>query len=111
MDPQIANKLGTSLLLVPSVHELAKQPMTIVPERYIHPNQDPPSVEFATSHQVPVIDLNKLLSEDENELEKFDLACKEWGFFQVCLIYSPPLFVFSKLKRNIYIYIYNKILN
>ncbi|KAL5123471.1 Protein SRG1 [Glycine soja] len=83
MDPQIANKLGTSLLLVPSVHELAKQPMTIVPERYIHPNQDPPSVEFATSHQVPVIDLNKLLSEDENELEKFDLACKEWGFFQL----------------------------
>ena len=76
-------KLGTSLL-VPSVLELAKQHMTKVPERYVRPNQDPPLVSKTTAlPQVPTIDLNKLLSEDEAELEKLDRACKEWGFFQV----------------------------
>jgi hypothetical protein len=74
---------GTSIL-VPSVQELVKQPIIEVPERYLQPNQNPITVSNATSlQQVPVIDLSKLLSEDEIELEKFDHACKEWGFFQV----------------------------
>ncbi|PNY02670.1 protein SRG1-like, partial [Trifolium pratense] len=73
---------GTSIL-VPSVQELAKQPIIEVPERYLQPNQDPVVVSNTTSlQQVPVIDLSKLLSEDATELEKFDHACKEWGFFQ-----------------------------
>ncbi|XP_045814067.1 protein SRG1-like isoform X2 [Trifolium pratense] len=74
---------GTSIL-VPSVQELAKQPIIEVPERYLQPNQDPVVVSNTTSlQQVPVIDLSKLLSEDATELEKFDHACKEWGFFQL----------------------------
>ncbi|RDX97852.1 Protein SRG1, partial [Mucuna pruriens] len=81
MDSQIA-KLGTSLL-VPSVHELAKQPMTKVPERYVRLNQDPVVSDTISLPQVPVIDLNKLLTEDETELEKLNQACKEWGFFQL----------------------------
>ncbi|XP_061345871.1 protein SRG1-like [Gastrolobium bilobum] len=83
MDPEMVKNLGTSII-VPSVQELAKQTMTKVPERYVHPNQDPPVVSHTTSlPQVPVIDLNKLLCEDATELEKLDHACKEWGFFQV----------------------------
>ncbi|XP_061340688.1 protein SRG1-like [Gastrolobium bilobum] len=82
MDAKIPN-LGTSMP-VPSVQELAKQPMTKVPEQYVRPNQDPPVVSYTTSlPQVPVIDLNKLLSEDATELEKLDHGCKEWGFFQL----------------------------
>ncbi|CAJ2648258.1 unnamed protein product [Trifolium pratense] len=74
---------GTSLL-VPSVQELAKQANIEVPEKYLQPNQDPIVVSNTTSlQQVPIIDLSKLLSEDTNELEKLDLACKEWGFFQL----------------------------
>lgn len=77
------SKFGTSLL-VPSVQDLAKQLNTKVPEQYIHPNQDPIVVSNTSSlQQVPVIDLSKLLSEDELEVEKLDHACKEWGFFQV----------------------------
>lgn len=77
------SKLGTSLL-VPSVQDLAKQLNTKVPEQYIHPNQDPVVVSNTSSlQQVPLIDLSKLLSEDELEVEKLDHACKEWGFFQV----------------------------
>ncbi|KAE9595704.1 putative thebaine 6-O-demethylase [Lupinus albus] len=76
-------KLGSSLL-VPSVKELIKQPITKVPTQYIHPNQDPVVVSCTTSlSEIPVIDLSKLLSEDESELEKLHHACKEWGFFQV----------------------------
>ncbi|CAJ1931771.1 unnamed protein product [Sphenostylis stenocarpa] len=82
MDSQIV-KLETSLS-VPSVHELAKQLITKVPERYLHPNQDPIISDTISLPQVPVIDLNQLLSQDESpELEKLNQACKEWGFFQL----------------------------
>ena len=70
--------------MVPSVHELAKQSIIEVPEQFLRPNQDPTLVINTDSlPQVPVIDLGKLLGEDATELEKLDLACKEWGFFQV----------------------------
>ncbi|XP_061340689.1 protein SRG1-like [Gastrolobium bilobum] len=76
-------KPGTSLL-VPSVQELANQPITKVPERYVRPNQDPPFVYDTTYLPIiPVIDLHKLLCGDATELEKLDHACKEWGFFQL----------------------------
>ncbi|KAK2376050.1 protein SRG1 [Trifolium repens] len=76
-------KCGTSLL-VPSVQELAKQPNIEVQEKYLQPNQESIVVSNTTSlQQVPIIDLSKLLSEDANELEKLDQACKEWGFFQL----------------------------
>ncbi|KAK7407472.1 hypothetical protein VNO78_09423 [Psophocarpus tetragonolobus] len=81
MDSKIAS-LGTSLL-VPSVHELAKQPITKVPERYVRVNQDPVISDTVSLPQVPVIDMNKLFSEDGTELEKLNQACKEWGFFQL----------------------------
>ncbi|XP_057448043.1 oxoglutarate-dependent flavonoid 7-O-demethylase 1-like [Lotus japonicus] len=83
MDREMVTKLGTSLA-VPSVQELAKQPITKVPEQYVRPNQEPPVISNTISlSQVPVIDFNKLLSDDGTELEKLDHACKEWGFFQL----------------------------
>lgn len=83
MDSEIGKNLGTSLV-VPSVQELAKQPMTKVPERYLRPIQEQPRLSNTHSlPQVPVINLQKLLSEDATELEKLDCAGKEWGFFQV----------------------------
>ncbi|KAG5076185.1 hypothetical protein JHK82_054880 [Glycine max] len=82
MEPETA-KLGSSLL-VDSVKELAKEALIKVPERYVHPNIEPPILFHKdTLPQLPIIDLNKLLSEDVTELEKLDFACKEWGFFQL----------------------------
>ncbi|OIV94304.1 hypothetical protein TanjilG_19310 [Lupinus angustifolius] len=64
--------------------ELAKQPYSEVPKRYVQLDQDPNFVSNAVSlPQVLVIDMNKLLSEDATELEKLDHACKQWGFFQM----------------------------
>ncbi|TXG47779.1 hypothetical protein EZV62_027073 [Acer yangbiense] len=73
-------------LAVPFVQELANKGLTSVPPRYVHHDQDPPiiSLDFC-SPQVPVIDMQILLSEDftDSELQKLDQACREWGFFQL----------------------------
>ena len=90
MEENKFNVCGKSLL-VPSVQELAKDPNLTVPSRYIQDDQtlisdDDHALNFP-GHQIPVIDFQKLVSEQSNgsdsELEKFHLACKEWGFFQV----------------------------
>jgi hypothetical protein len=75
-------------LIVPSVQEIVKEPLTKVPERYVRPHHDRPILSTITPlPQLPVIDLSILLSQDLNlkghELEKLHYACKEWGFFQV----------------------------
>ncbi|WJX57919.1 hypothetical protein P8452_43426 [Trifolium repens] len=75
---------GTSIVLAPSVQELANQGIENVPEQYLQPNQDPIVVSNTTlSQKFPIIDLGKLSCEDANELEKLDNACKDWGFFQL----------------------------
>ena len=88
-----------STLLVPFVQELAKKPLISVPPRYVHPDQDPPIISLdSSSPQVPIIDMQRLLSEDflDSELQKLDHACREWGFFQVCLIELVSLFIAIK---------------
>ncbi|KAF8391142.1 hypothetical protein HHK36_023443 [Tetracentron sinense] len=78
-------KLGSSLL-VPSVQELAKDPVTGIPSRYLRPDQDLPMVSDATPMaEVPVIDMEKLVAGEsmDLELERVHSACKEWGFFQL----------------------------
>ncbi|XAR66643.1 Codeine 3-O-demethylase [Bertholletia excelsa] len=75
-------------LIVPSVQELAKQPLRAIPARYVRDEQDPPVVYSSDGGflpSVPVIDLRSLLSGDqmETELERLHSACREWGFFQV----------------------------
>ena len=92
MEQKLTN-LGSSLL-VPCVQELAKEPLTTVPPRYVRVDQDPPVVSNTSSlPQVPVIDMQRLLSKDlivnDTELEKLHHACKHWGFFQVH-IYACP---------------------
>ncbi|CAN1808463.1 Protein SRG1 [Linum perenne] len=79
-------KLGSSLP-VPSVQEMIKDPSFVaagdVPDRYIRPEQDPPSA--ATSAvEVPVIDMGKLVDTTSccDELGRLHKACLDWGFFQ-----------------------------
>ncbi|KAK9268688.1 hypothetical protein L1049_000448 [Liquidambar formosana] len=80
-----AASVGSSLL-VPSVQELAKKPGLSVPPRYVRPHEDQPIVsDPVLIHQVPVINMQSLLSEEsmDSELAKLHSACKEWGFFQL----------------------------
>ncbi|KAJ8545368.1 hypothetical protein K7X08_017951 [Anisodus acutangulus] len=83
MEEASSRTLG-STLKVPSARELAKQEIAAVPPRYIRDDieKTPSSILLP---QVPVIDMEKLLAigDDDSELDRLHLACKEWGFFQI----------------------------
>ncbi|KAK7401736.1 hypothetical protein VNO78_13448 [Psophocarpus tetragonolobus] len=69
--------------LVPSVQELAKHNLSTVPQRYIQPQHEDIVVlsdEANGSLEIPVIDLQSLLSEPfgGSEFTKLHLAYKEW---------------------------------
>ncbi|KAK4858516.1 hypothetical protein QYF36_017538 [Acer negundo] len=80
-----AISLGRTLA-VPFVQELAKKGLTSVPPHYVHHDQYTPIIFLdSCSPQVPIIDMQRLLSEDfmDSELQKLDQACRELGFFQL----------------------------
>ncbi|XVF84036.1 hypothetical protein PTKIN_Ptkin16aG0542400 [Pterospermum kingtungense] len=70
------------------VQSLSETGLQIIPDRYIKPPSDRPSLDAENSAiNIPIIDLTGL-SEDENTvsatiLNQISSACKEWGFFQV----------------------------
>ncbi|KAJ9557890.1 hypothetical protein OSB04_012504 [Centaurea solstitialis] len=84
-------------LIVPSVQELAKQPLTKIPLRYVrqfhesHSLSDDDDDDDPLTPSVPIIDLSNLLETDSAEssstysieLNKLHTASKQWGFFQV----------------------------
>lgn len=92
MAPTVESVGGS--LLVPSVQEMVKQPVTTVPERYRRLDQVPPASYHHKSlamSMIPTIDMQKLLVEESSEaghddgleLCRLHSACKDWGFFQV----------------------------
>ncbi|KAK9145139.1 hypothetical protein Sjap_005042 [Stephania japonica] len=74
-------------LPVPNVQELAAKKLKEVPYRYVQCEAESEHVAFDMSDQVPVVDLRNLLHHDltisSNEMAKFDVVCKDWGFFQL----------------------------
>ncbi|PWA65832.1 senescence associated protein [Artemisia annua] len=94
--------LGSSLL-VPSVQELAKEPITKVPPRYVRLDQDPPIISRppSSSPDVPVIDMARLSSENsaDQELEKLHLACKDYGFLQI-INHGVSISLMDKVKKE-----------
>ncbi|KAI3824387.1 hypothetical protein L1987_05845 [Smallanthus sonchifolius] len=101
MEPK-GTVLGGSLL-VPNVQELAKEPLTRVPHRYVRPDQDSPIISSLPSSrpQVPIIDMEHLLSQDSvhSEVEKLHLACRDWGFFQL-INHEVSYSLLEKLKEE-----------
>lgn len=90
-------------LIVPSVQELAKEPIEKIPPRYVRDDQESPVVSDANSFSmIPVIDLQNLLTGKfmDSELEKLHLACKEWGFFQV-VNHGVSALLLEDLRRGI----------
>ncbi|OAY25049.1 protein SRG1 [Manihot esculenta] len=96
-----ATKLGSSLP-VPSVQELARESLNKVPSQYVRPDVEPSIANKAALHQVPVIDMQKLISGDNMDLElvKFHQACKEWGFFQL-INHGANKSLVEKMKREL----------
>ncbi|CAM8918570.1 unnamed protein product [Rhodiola kirilowii] len=77
-------KLGGTLK-VPNVQELAKKPLSELPPRYAHPGQEPAANGDPHAEEVPIIDFQRLLSDQfsDSELLKLHTACADWGFFQM----------------------------
>ncbi|GJT46467.1 SRG1-like protein [Tanacetum coccineum] len=92
--------LGGSLR-VPCVQELAKESLTEAPHRYVQLNQDPIFVS-ATLTEVPIIDMQRLFSEESaiTELERLHIACKDWGFFQM-INHGVSCSLIEKVKEEI----------
>ncbi|GMJ00266.1 hypothetical protein like AT4G25300 [Hibiscus trionum] len=72
--------LGGSLP-VENVQALASDNLKNIPSRYIRPEVEFDVVSLDESLQIPVIDMSKLVHDDEQE--KLHLACRDWGFFQL----------------------------
>ncbi|CAF2131314.1 unnamed protein product [Brassica napus] len=75
-------------IIVPSVQEMVKEKMIkTVPQRYIRSDLDKAEItdDSGPRTEIPIIDLNLLCSSTSmtSEIDKLDLACKEWGFFQL----------------------------
>ncbi|XP_022764520.1 protein SRG1-like [Durio zibethinus] len=88
--------------LVPSVQEIVRNDSQSVPERYIQEQKDRPliSENLLASLEIPVIDFSLLAKGDEDEIQKLDLACKEWGFFQI-INHGVREEVLNKMKASV----------
>ncbi|KAK1375456.1 Fe2OG dioxygenase domain-containing protein [Heracleum sosnowskyi] len=94
-------------LIVPSVQELAKQPLIKIPPRYVHHDDHHEDSSHYESKlpfpSVPIIDLHNFIYGDslyDNELEKLHQACQQWGFFQV-VNHGLSATLLEDLKREI----------
>ncbi|MCL7044295.1 hypothetical protein MKW94_011059 [Papaver nudicaule] len=74
-------------IVVPLVHELVKQNITDVPDRYIRVSNPDHEDHSTANSNIPVIDVESLISGEsvlaDSELQKLHSACQHWGFFQV----------------------------
>ncbi|KAI8001454.1 Codeine O-demethylase [Camellia lanceoleosa] len=92
--------IGSSL----TIQELAKEPMLVIPERYVRLDNQPCSIlsEDATSQTIPTVDMQQLLMGEATDfqLDKLHSICKEWGIFQLVNHGVTSLLV-EKLKYEI----------
>lgn len=112
-ETEVQVNFGKSII-VPSVQELANEPISTIPPRYVRDDQDL-SIHSSDSSlpSVPVIDIERLVVEDSSssELERLHSACKDWGFFQVCLVLFqakqvPKSWSFPKTKSTTWVCVF-----
>lgn len=77
-------ELGGSLP-VANVQALASTNSSDIPLQYLRPEFQSEEVLVDESLQIPTLDLSKLMLSDDDEMQKFHSACKDWGFFQVLI--------------------------
>lgn len=72
------------------VQSLSEGCVDKIPERYVKPLSDRPSIDSGLTDDdvnIPVIDLAGLYGDDANlhatVMDQISVACREWGFFQV----------------------------
>ncbi|GLJ27755.1 hypothetical protein SUGI_0544710 [Cryptomeria japonica] len=86
---------------IPVVQELASQHLHSLPQRFIRSEKERPNDFSHHQMDIPIIDMGMFLSDSEScrqqELEKLDIACKQWGFFQA-VNHGIPLSLMQGMK-------------
>lgn len=71
------------------VQSLSESGLSTIPDRYIKPPSDRPSLSITSKqnqHSIPVVDLSGLMDDVAGcraTIQAISAACREWGFFQV----------------------------
>ncbi|KAF3321900.1 flavonol synthase/flavanone 3-hydroxylase-like isoform X2 [Carex littledalei] len=71
------------------VQSLSESGLSTIPDRYIKPPSDRPSLSITSKqnqHSIPVVDLRGLMDDVAGcraTIQAISAACREWGFFQV----------------------------
>ncbi|KAF8394911.1 hypothetical protein HHK36_018850 [Tetracentron sinense] len=69
------------------VQSLSESSLPVIPDRYIKPPSDRPSMESGAGEvNIPLIDLGGLVGNDTlfaTTMNQISDACREWGFFQI----------------------------
>ncbi|KAM1213324.1 hypothetical protein PS2_004753 [Malus domestica] len=95
-----------------SVLEIAKEPLTSVPQCYVRLEQEPTPSELSDSHKgtfpsIPTIDMTKFVngetSDFASQLEKLHSTCKDWGIFQLVNHGVSPMLL-EKLKHEVQVF-------
>ncbi|KAJ8640858.1 hypothetical protein MRB53_017552 [Persea americana] len=88
---------------IPSVQELAREPLDSVPQSYVCDVADDPVADRCNpSLQVPLINMANLVNggeSQEEELQKLYSACREWGAFQL-INHGVPDRLIKEMKKQ-----------
>lgn len=94
VDEDLVTEMEEAPTLAPSiplenVQEMVRNDPFHVPIGYVTSQEELEKANYMPhlSSEIPVIDLSLLSNRNTKELLKLDIACKDWGFFQV--INSP----------------------
>ncbi|XP_022719858.1 codeine O-demethylase-like [Durio zibethinus] len=86
-----------------SVQELVKGPTKSIPQQFVRLNQEHPSLSVTTPlPSTPTIDMSRLVSGDDHELElqKLHSTCIDWGLFQL-VNHGVSSSLLEKLKHEV----------
>ncbi|KHN04712.1 S-norcoclaurine synthase 1 [Glycine soja] len=90
VDEDLVTEMEEAPTLAPSiplenVQEMVRNDPLHVPIGYVTSQEELEKANYMPhlSSEIPVIDLALLSNGNKEELLKFDVACKEWGFFQI----------------------------